>query len=71
MTRPPDSLYSALHMYLKRHEELIGVKDGGRQKSFYVSMRPVNELSEKFHTFVEEQWDVDEAYTIADTNCLA
>ena len=21
---------------------------------------------EKFHTFVEEQWDVDEAYTIAD-----
>jgi hypothetical protein len=25
--RPPDSLYSALHMYLKRHEELgIGVK---------------------------------------------
>lgn len=29
-------------------------------------MRPVNELSEKFHTFVEEQWDVDEAYTIVD-----
>ena len=29
-------------------------------------MKPVNELSEKFHTFVEEQWDVDEAYTIAD-----
>ena len=29
-------------------------------------MRPVNELSRRFEQFMEEEWDIDEAYSMAD-----